>query len=162
MQSLGGAGAIALTVLLISPAASAEQRRNDQSSASTIKRALAANPKAIGLTTAQLRNYSSFKAALSPLIIETHKARVRTTDSGFIDAVLKPVYNNLLIRRVEQDQRFSNQAKLTSAVARVGTLPSGEVLLYQQVEFTPRRVLSCDDQTRSGNLLCIQGKKQFA
>lgn len=167
-------GALAIAASLTTSDASAQVQRRpirpmrlnpatkSESTATTIKNALSARRSAIQLSTSTLRDYSSFKQALSPRVVSAYKARVRNTDSGFIDAVLRPIYSNLIIRRLYEDKQFQQQAQLTSATATLDILKTGEILLYQQVGFTPKKVFSCSEKERSANLLCMKSEKEFA
>ena len=158
-----GFGAALAATLCSSQASSAEPIKGGaESTAITIQKALDKNGGSIGLQTNQLRDYTSFKAALSSLVISKYKPIVRTTSNGFVDAVLRPIYNNLILRRIDGDRLFAQQASLTAATARIGILANGEVLLYQQVSFTPKKVVSCAESNRSGNLLCVKTSKDFA
>lgn len=154
---------IAISAALLTQQASAQtQGGNTESSARKIKTALDNRQTAIQLPAGKLRNYESFKSALAPLVVAAYKPLVRTTDSGFVDAVLRPIYGNLILRRIDADQQFRQQAAITGAAAKFDILQSGEVLLYQQVSFTPNKVFSCKDKSRSDNLLCIKSAQEFA
>lgn len=154
---------IALATTLSTSNASAQtQKTRSTSSATNIKRSLNARKSAVELSINTLSDYKRFKQALSPLVVAAYKARVRKTDSGFIDAVLRPIYSNLIIRRINTDKRFRQQASLTGATVKLDILKTGEVLLYQRVSFTPKKVFSCGDKTRSANLLCVKSTKEFA
>jgi len=154
---------IAIAASLLSQQVSAQtQDGNGESSARKIKTTLEKRQTAIQLSAGNLRNYESFKSALSPLVVVAYKPFVRTTDSGFIDAVLRPIYGNLILRKIDGDQRFRQQAALTGASAKFDILQSGEILLYQQVSFTPNKVFSCTDRSRSDNLLCVKSAQELA
>jgi hypothetical protein len=126
-----------------------------------IQKQLENAPEAIALSETQLRNYANFKTALTSLVRSTYKPIVRTTDDGFIDAVLKPIYNNLIIRRLDNDKKFGTAATIQSFNAKLGISRSREILLYQEVRYIPSKVFSCSDSNRTPNLPCINFDKNF-
>ena len=157
-----GLGSIAIAALLTAPPASAQAKKNnDKSTAIAIERTLNSRKTAVTLSNKSLQSYKSFKQALSPLVASRYKSLVRKVDSGFVDAVLRPIYGNLILSKIRDDKKFRQQASITSAKAKFDILKTGEILLYQEVGFSPRRVFSCNDTNRSGNLICVQGEKEF-
>ena len=157
-----GIGSIAISALLTAPPASAQTRKTkSESSAVAIKTVLNSRKTALTLTDRDLQNYKNFKQTLSPLVISKYKSLARKVDSGFVDAVLRPIYGNLILRKINEDKKFSQQATITSAELKLDILKTGEILLYQKVGFSPKRVFNCSDGKRSTNLVCVQGEKEF-
>ena len=73
----------------------------------------------VTLTAKDLSSYKAFKKKLGPTVARAYKGKVVSTDAGFVDNLLRPIYSGLLNTKIRNDKQFSANAKLNNSNVKI-------------------------------------------
>ena len=115
----------------------------------------------VALTAKDLYSYKAFKKKLGSTVAKAYKGKVVSTDAGFVDNVLRPIYSGLLNTKIRNDKQFSVNAKLNNSNVKIGFLRNSKVVILQEIEYSPTTLQLCGKASNSSNLPCLGDDKKI-